>query len=465
MAVSRALIPAARQHPNGTESPAGDVPGGLSRRTTLTGLAGLTAAASAAASPALAAPFAADDAGAIRYGEQYKSTGRPLDSLTRMLGVCCVTSSTDGVWGQHDRIKSALKTVGATWIRSGIFTGNKKQVEWLRQLNQAGIKLNAIMGDPEQKAGNPEQLVALIASSLRGGVQSMEGANEWNLRGGSNWVSELRTHQTRLYRAAKSTAATRGIPVVMPALGMRQGFEEFGNQSKIMDWGNIHLYTGGFAPGYRTDEMIRLVKKVSGGDPLIITETGWHNARHSTATHNYTPEAVAGTYAPRLLLEYFIRNVNKLSIYELFDDRKDPGEKNHEAHFGLLRNNGTPKPAFESLANMNKIMKRQYRTEGAAGAALDLRFDSGPPDLRSALVSRKDGRFLLFLWRTAAIYDPNTRKLLNPSNATVTVDWSSPKNVRRYAPAASANALSSERTTRSVLSLKGELQILEVSPG
>lgn len=463
MAVSRATISAAHPQPLGLHQPPGATPGGLSRRSTLAGVAGV-----AAAMPFTTFADDGDDDGyAIRYGERYDSTGRSLDTLTRMLGVCTVTSTTSGVWGQRERIKWALKTVGASWIRCSIYTGNKRQVAWLQELSRAGVKLNAVMGDPEQKAGTPEQLVSLVGSSLRGVVQSMEGTNEWNLRGGSNWIAELKNHQTRLYRAAKSNSATRGIPVVGPSLGMRQGFDQFGNQTGIMDMGNIHLYTGGFMPGYRTDDMIKLVRKVCGKDPLIITETGWHNAAHSKATHNYTPEAVAGVYAPRLLLEYYIRNVNKLSIYELFDDRSDPAGTNHEAHFGLLRHNGSPKPAFESLANLNTIMKRQYRTGGTgrAGEPLGLRFNSGPADLRSALVARNDGRFLLFLWRRTAIYDPNTRKLLNPGSATVSIDWSTPKNVRRFAPATSANALSTERTSRSVLSLKGEMQILEVSPG
>lgn len=436
-------------------APSDESHGGISRRASLTGMAGF------AATPFLAQT---SDAFKINFGERQDTTGRPLSVLANTMGVCTVTSTTSGLWGQRDKVMWVLKSVGAKWIRSEIYTGNKGQVAWLNQLAANGIRTNMIMQDPAMKNATPEQLVSLIASSMPNACHSMEGANEWNLEGGANWASELRTHQQRIFRAARGNAATRNKPVVGPALGMRKGYQEYGNQSAYMDWGNIHLYTGGFVPGYRSDEVIKEERRVCGSKPVIVTETGWHNASKYKGTHNYTPEDVAGVYAPRLILEYFIRNVPKVGIYELIDDRSDPGMTNHEAHFGLVRNNWSPKPAFISLANMNQIINRQYRTSGARGGSLSFKFNSGPADLRSALVAREDGRFLLFLWRNVAIYDPNKRRYLSPSSATVSIDWLTQRSIRRYAPASSANALSSERSSRSTVSLKGEMQILEITP-
>ncbi len=42
-------------------------------------------------------------------------------------------------------------------------------------------------------------------------MQSFEGANEWNLKGGADWLPELVAHQTRMYTAVKSTAAVRAL--------------------------------------------------------------------------------------------------------------------------------------------------------------------------------------------------------------------------------------------------------------
>ena len=427
---------------------------GLSRRSSLAGAAGLALA-----------PMAPGALRPIEVGRTYRSSGRSLTGLTSLMGVTCPTSTANGPYGQRDQVLAALKTLGVTFIRSRIFMGNKGQITWTNQLAANGFKTNAVMGDPTFKAGTPEQLVSLIATSFPNAVHSMEGANEWNLSGRPNWISEVVNHQTRLWNAAKSTAATRNIPVAGPALGMRKGFDELGNRSSIMDWGTFHLYTGGFVPGYRSDDLISMERQVCGSKPQFVTETGWHNAPNSKATHNYTPLDVAGTYAPRLPLEYFIRDVPKMSIYELIDNPADPAGTDHEAHFGLLNTNWTPKPAFTALANMNMIIKRQYRTTGRAGAPLEFSFREGPSDLRSCLLARPDGRYLLFLWRSlASIYDPNKRIRLTPTTATAELAWGVNRSVKRFVPSLSSNPVATEVTSRSIVPMKAELQILEISP-
>ncbi|MEI2778934.1 MAG: hypothetical protein V9G19_23800 [Tetrasphaera sp.] len=423
--------------------------GGISRRTSLS-------AAAAFAAPALAGQLRP-----VEMGATYTSQGRSLSDLTNMLGAYLITSTGKGAYGQHDEILRALKAIGATWIRTRIHTGNRNQLSWLNQIGSSGIKINGLIDIPGGK-DSPEALVAMVGSSLRGKMMSLEGPNEWNLQGGSNWVSEVVSYQTRLWKAVQNNSGTRGLKVAGPALGMRKGFSELGNRASIMDWGNIHLYTGGYVPGYRTDDTLRQQRIVSGSKPIIVTETGWHNAKDWHGPHYYTPEDVAGLYAPRLLLEYFIRNVPKLSLYELIDE---VGARNsREAHFGLVRANFSRKPVFDALANLRTIVSRQYRTTGRPDP-LQFSFRGGPSDLRSALVNRGDGRSLLFLWRSqCSVYEPKSRKRLNPAPATATIEWGSSRRVQRFTPSRSANALSTEVTSVSNVPLAAELQILEVSP-
>lgn len=424
-------------------------PRGISRRTSL--FAGL------------AAPVVAGRLRPVHLGAQYVSQGRSLSDLTNMLGVCTITSTTSGPYGNRPEILRALQELGATWIRSKIFTGNKRQVAWLNELAASGIKTNALVHGPGGK-DSPEASVALVASSRRGAVERIEGPNEWNLKGGADWVAELVDHQTRLWNAVKSNPDTQGITVVGPALGMRKGFDELGDRTAIMDWGNIHLYTGGFVPGYRSDTVIAGERIVCGSKQITLTETGWHNAAEWTGPHYYTPEDVAGVYAPRLLLEYFIRDVPRLSIYQLVNN---PAARDaRESNFGLLRADFSRKPAFVALANLHTILTRTYRTTGRSGAPVSLAFRDGPSDLRSALVDRGDGRSLLFLWRSeTAIYDPKRRIRLTPATATATIDWGATYNVQRFAPTDSADALETQLTSVSSVSLGGDMQILEVSPG
>lgn len=422
----------------------------VSRRATLGGLAGLALPAFAAGAPSL------------EFDKTYTSRGRSLSQLRSMFGVNVVTSTANGPYGQRETVLRALKDVGAAWIRSRIHTGNKGQVTFLNQLAANGIKTNGLIDVPG-KRDTPEALVALVASSMPGAMMSLEGPNEWNLQGGSNWASELVSHQTRLWNAAKANPATRNLPVVGPALGMRKGYAEFGNRSAIMDWGNIHLYTGGYVPGYRTDDVLREQRTVSGSKPIIVTETGWHNASDWRGPHYYTPEDIAGLYAPRLWLEYFIRDVPKMAIYELCDN--PAGRNLREHHFGLLRGDMSRKPAFQAFANMNTILQRTARYSGRAGASLSFAFRSGPSDLRSALLSGNNGVFLLFLWRAnASIYDPVSRRRLTPSPSTATLAWGANRRVTRYTPGRSASSTHSEVTATSSVSLDADLQVLEIRP-
>ena len=425
-------------------------PNTISRRTSLAGLAGM------------AVPALAGQVRPIEVGRTYTARGRSLSSLTSMLGVNAVTSTLSGPYGQQSVMLNAMKDLGISWIRSRIHTGNKMQVAWINQLAANGIKTNGLIDLPG-KRDTPEMLVSLVASSMPGAMLSLEGPNEWNLQGGSNWVSELVAYQTRLWNAVKSNPVTRNLPVVAPALALRTGYSELGNRASILDWGNIHLYTNGYVPGFRSDDVIAGERIVCGSKPVIVSETGWHNLESWHGPQFYTPEDIAGTYAPRLLLEYFIRDVPRMAIYELVDNPS--ANTVWEKHFGLLRGDFSRKPAFTSLANMYTIMTRPYRTTGSADRTVSFNFRGGPSDLRSALVNRGDGRLLLFLWRSqASIYDPPTRRRLTPAPATATIAWGTTQRVKRYSPANSSDALSSELTSVSSVTLGAELQILEISP-
>ncbi|MDN5778304.1 MAG: hypothetical protein L0H96_15495 [Humibacillus sp.] len=376
--------------------------------------------------------------------------------------MCATTSTGSGAYGHRDAVKDRLVELGVGHIRNRLYSGNRGQIAFVRQLAASGIRLNAGISDPSNKGGTPEQLVALVAEQLPDACSSFEGANEWNLQGGRNWVSELRTHQSRLYRAAKANARTRNIPVVGPSLGMRKDYAALGDLSAMMDRGNIHLYTGGFSPGYRSDDQLAEERRVCGSKPVFVTETGWHNASRYTGTHNYTPENIAGIYAPRLVLEYFRRNVPRVFIYELVDDPANPAMNDHEAHFGLLRNDFSRKPAFTALANFQKLLDSPNASKGA-GRSLTYGLTGATSDVRSVLVSRNDGTSVLFLWRDVAVWDVNTRRELVVKPATVTVNVGQRSSIRAYKPSTSNGALQSAASTSGMsLPITGEVWALEI---
>lgn len=401
-------------------------------------LAGTAAAATIPAVAALAGPA---DAAATVTNRTYTTQGRRAQNLANMMGVVTVTSTKSGVYGERPVIKSRLKELGARHLRNRIFAGNKGQIEWLRELGTAGFRINALMGDPTNSAGTPEELVKLVGSDLNHMCSTLEGANEWNLEGGANWITELRGHQSRLYKAAKANPATRNIPVMAPALGMRKGFEELGSLEASCDLGNIHLYTGGFVPGYRSDDMLASERIVCGSKPVMVTETGWHNALKTRATHHPTPEGTAGVYGPRLYLEYFVRGVPRVFLYQLIDEVADPGLTDHEAHFGLLRNDFSRKPVFTALSNFMSLLDPPGSPTVAAPAPLSFTVSGATDDMAKALVRRNDGAYVLFLWRRVSIWDSVDRVAVKASTVPVSVTFGSRKTVQTFRPSSSRSAV------------------------
>lgn len=79
-----------------------------------------------------------------------------------------------------DNCLALLSEVGVSRVRCEIHFGDKGQIAWINRPAQNGIKANVLCGGPENTAGTLEQVVAMVAPSMPGSVQSLEGANEWN---------------------------------------------------------------------------------------------------------------------------------------------------------------------------------------------------------------------------------------------------------------------------------------------
>ena len=407
---------------------------GLTRRTLLRGAAVAAFAGSAGTvTSALSPRYASAAADAL-------VPARPADDLAETLGVVAVTSSRRGVWGERAMVKSRLGELGVRHIRNRLYVRNRNQVEWIRELGEAGLRFNLVMGDPTLRGGTPEQLVDLAGAEVLSAVASFEGANEWNIKGGAGWIPELRGHQARLYRAAKTNPLTRSVPVLGPSLAQQfpEHFAQLGDLTHVLDRGNIHLYTGGHVPSHRLDDALDAQRAVCRDAPIVITETGWHNARNSTQSHYYTEEDVAGVYAPRQLLEYFQRRVPRAYVYELVDEpTAEPALRDRESHFGLLRNDFSRKPAFTALSNLLSLVSDPG--EAVRPDSLAYEVQKAPDDLRQVLVQRRSGEFVLFLWRDVAIWDPKSSTRVPVTETDVTVRLPERSSVRVHRPSVASD--------------------------
>jgi hypothetical protein len=248
-------------------------------------------------------------------------------------------------------------------------------------------------------------------------IESFEGLNEHDLSGRSAWASETRTFQIALYAAAKADARSAGIPVFGPSMGQPGHAGSVGSLSGYLDDGNIHPYPGGKVPLANLTAHETQTTVISGVHPWMVTETGYHNALTSSSDNRPVSEDAAARYIPRLVLQNYLANIGRTYLYEMIDEGSDPAEQ--EQNFGLLRNNGTPKPAFTALRNLLGLLSDP-------GPAIEpsplLAAISGDTvGVSWTIFSKRNGEHYVVFWQEVSSFDLGSLTLLNPPAKTITL--------------------------------------------
>ncbi len=366
---------------------------------------------------------------------------RAADSFVDSIGVNTHTYYNDTVYyTRFETVKQRLAELGVRNIRENLRTGRSDQYQRLNQLAAIGIKSTLILGDPRNGTSGLESLLGIVKKNLSGSVAALEGPNEYDNMGISNWLPELSSYQQRLYAAAKADPALSSLPVIGPSIVQWESMEDLGDISGQLDYGNIHSYPDGYAPEGNLSNHLGHAADNSGSKPVWATETGYHTALAWTGGHKPTSEAAMGVYMPRLFLEYFRRGVVKTFSYELLDEQ--PNSSDREDNFGLLRNDLSPKPAFDALRNTISILADPGSS--FSPASLDYTLSGNQENLRQVLLQKRDGSFYLALWRTSSVWDPASKTTLSPSSPQVTLSVNrSLAAAARYEPNASATPVAS----------------------
>ena len=335
-----------------------------------------------------------------------------------------------------DLIKPKLLELGVKHVRDGAYTyegagRNTFFYKRLRELGTAGINFNLItsLETPYNEATDYSKLGDVVAWS-NGAVTSFEGINEPDLQGIRGWASLTRDAQKKLYAAVRGDPALKNVKVLGPSPIWKT--KDLGDLSRYMDYGNAHPYPGGKMPtgseyGQSTKATMKTVARNSGTKPVMFTETGYHNALKTDNDHAPTSEAAAAKYLPRMLLEHFNMGVPRTYLYELIDSRSKGRTTDPEASFGLLRSDGSEKPAFraiESLTNLLADSDAPFSPD-----ALNVALSGDTNDVHYTLLQKRDGTFYLALWLEKESWDRDARENVQVPSQNVTVKLG--KDVRR----------------------------------
>ncbi len=343
--------------------------------------------------------------------------------------------------GDYEGVRRLLVDSGIAHVRG--------QEMRAADLHRDGITTTVVVdrrtGDEDTPAARLEAMRPLIAS---GAVDALEGPNEPDLF----WTREDRRYrgepfpqgpllwQQELYRAAQSDSSSARLPVIGMSFGRTYwgGGHPYGagQLRGSADWGNIHPYPG---PNTFTDPVpyagidryywnadfpslsmdrhpinLETYRPPFGDLPMSATENGYSTWRLGQS------EKMQGRYMPRLFLEGFRLGLERTYSYELVDEFVDPSGEDREAHFGLVRHDLTPKPAYTAVQSLLRAVGDGADPGAAVTERLDYRLDVTPPAgfdaryLHHVVLQRRDGSHVIALWHEVSGDDLSGRDKTPP---------------------------------------------------
>ena len=420
-------------------------------------------------------------------------TARPADDLVESVGVNAHFDYPDtNYFLRIAEVRAALCALGVRHLRHGSQRDPSKQAALLSAVRECGLRVTVPMTPrtgpwPAPLDLRPEATERLIDAARdltyadgTSAVEAFEGPNEYDVSHGDDpdWTGTLRQYQRTLHELVEDDPDFGDRPVLAPSFAYHQSTQQIASFPEAFDALNMHPYPGGGPPEPAlVDNLASYRAWAPGVEDVVVTETGYHNALgDGTAPGGYigqpgVPEKVEARYLPRLFLESLRQGVSRTFTYEVLDLFPNPANNHQEYHFGLLRNDATEKPAYWALQNTLALFADPGPPFEAGALALAVEGDPG--DLRWLLFERRDGRFLLALWRNARSYETpagwrsgEVGRTLNVWAAPVTVRLAAPaERVAVYLPSQSAEPVETTGAASAVdLGVRDEVVVVEITP-
>lgn len=332
-------------------------------------------------------------------------------SFVDSIGVCTHLAYTNTAYANTVQAVQYLGSLGIKHIRDG--TGDYGPVansinygRW-RQVYAAGISILDVV-DPRGgwPAVSAEEMLEVINSYIDPAIGSgqfmFEGPNEYDLSGVAGWTSTLTAYQNTLYSAVNGK-----YPVVGPSMGRPPNSDKVGDISHSLDYGNIHAYYAGGAPGTTMQAyMLIYAQAMSGTKRLFVTETGYHNALHDHSNQPGVDEITSAKYLLRTLLLNYIAGIVRTYIYELLDEFPDPGLTNNQANFGLIANDGRFKPAAKAVQSLIAVLTD---TATCPNSKVGMGFETTCKTVQSIVFTKSNGHFYIAIWNEVSSFNVKTQ--------------------------------------------------------
>jgi len=397
------------------------------------------------------------------------STTLTAEGFVNSVGVGTHLAYLDTSYGDVDAVK-LVEDLGVLHVRDGLGSADSVPIKSMQRLGQAGVDINWVAQPADSSFSIDDQLDLIKDNKLN--VTSVEGVNEEDNHGNSNWVSEVREHQIKLYSAVKDTLGD-DVAVVAPSLVHDESRAQLGEVPS--DIANSHPYTGGeMQTASATEHQLSMTKEVTpdvdtatpeqvegkkvdlkaaveDSGAMWATETGFHTATDSTAGGGVQPhvsEKAQAVLEVQQVLANYRNGVDRSYIYELMDEGDDNGEA--EDRFGLAHADGSPKPVYTALQQLLATVATggPSGTVGAAPVTVDV---TGGSDVTTSVVlPRADGSTVVAVWEASPVWDRDASRDLDVPAHDVTLHLGGDVDAPVFVPGQGTKALESTDDTSSV---------------
>lgn len=332
----------------------------------------------------------------------------------------------DTSYGNYPLIKQRLLELGIRHIRDG-----GSDPTWIQRTNELaslGIKSTVVI-DPIIGTGpnasydlKPPHydVYTLVKNLLPGSVEAIEILNEFDVfrrngysRNGipvtsDNWIEYLRDFTRDTYIALNRDPVTQQIPIIGPSFVYPDSSSRVGDLSQWIDYGNAHPYSNPLHPGNgNLQRDLENRSRPSANLPMMVTEIGYSTG--SPVSDRPVSETVQGKYIPRMFLENFNSGVYRTFAYEFIDQRLNPDDS--EMNYGILRHDGSPKPAYTALQNLIGLLNDSSTPFTPGTLSYGLSGDT--QNVRQTLLQKKNGDFYMVLWLEVPSTDQVTSQMIN----------------------------------------------------
>lgn len=372
-------------------------------------------------------------------------------SFVDSLAVNTRIAYSDTAYADAHKVADDLAWLGIRHIRDAMPSG-AIPVSTYVWMAERGIRFDFVVVANVDEA--MKQLDSVNAAAP-GSIAAVEGFNEIDnfpvQYKGMNGNPAGIAGQKAIYAHVHGNPAFAGVPVY-DLTGY--DIKPVSSRAGSADFANAHFYPqDGQQPAWNAGGGAWLSWGIDGmrkfGLPLVVTEFGYGSMPQAGWNVIGVDEPTQAKGVLNGLLDAASAGVTRTYIYELLDERPDPGFHNGLLHFGLLRNDHTPKPAATAIHNLTTILGAQRAGKTADAVAIPYTLSDLPVSGRSLLLQKDDGRYVLVLWNEVPIWDRATGKPIE--SPPVNVQLGLGKTAARvdvYDPTVSASPLTSRRDVR-----------------